>query len=207
MKQPGQSPSSTTTESPLVVGLSPQRRQPEPKSRPRRPRVVEYGLVAVMAGTLGIMAVPNLTPKVSNMDGLAKLTQLQYQVDYYRGALEDYRAEHHVWPGYGPGRAGAWLHGAPSGVNFKRQMVLWSDEWGNVGQPILGSRELGPYLELGLPKNPINGLESVRLLLESESFPEEADGTTGWYYKPSTGELRPNCKGTSVVSGEPFYSL
>ncbi len=193
MQQPSPTPSTSTP--------APRKRKSE------RVRPVEYALVAVIASTVGIMAVPDMTPDVGSMAGLSQLTQLQYQLNNYRSALGNYKADHHVYPGYGYGRAGAWLHGELSGVNFKRQMILWSDEWGNVGQMTPGRMELGPYLETGLLENPINGLESVRLLRDSEPFPAEANGETGWYFKPATGELRPNCKGESIFTGQSYYEL
>lgn len=170
-------------------------------------RPIEYVLVAVIASAVGVMAVPDLTPDIGSMEGLSQVTQLQYQLNNYRSALDEYRADHHVYPGYGYGRPGAWLHGELSGVNFKRQMLLWSDEWGNVGQMTPGSKELGPYLETGLLKNPVNGLDTVRLLRDSEPFPSEPTGETGWYFRPSTGELRPNCVGTSTFTGQSYYEL
>lgn len=203
MTTQGPSPDPLSDEAPLMAGPN----APEQPKQGRKPRLVEYGLVAVMSGVLGVMAVPDMAPDVSNMDGLAELTRLQAKLEVYRSALEEYRADHHVYPGYKPGRAGAWLHGAPSGVDFKRQMILWSDEWGQVGQLIVGRRELGPYFERGLPDNPVNGLESVRILRDNESFPEVPSGETGWYFKPATGELRANCAGTSVITGEPYFDL
>jgi len=153
------------------------------------------------------MAVPDLTPDIGSMSGLSQLTQLQYQLSYYRGELDNYNADHHVYPGYGPGRAGAWEHGQLSGDNFTRQMLLWSDEWGNVGQMSPGRMVLGPYLETGLPKNPVNGLKSVRLVQDGYDFPPVPSGETGWYFKPATGELRPNCTGTSLFTGQSYYEL
>lgn len=172
-----------------------------------RVRPVEYVLVAVIASVVGAMAVPDMTSGVTSMPGMSQVTQLQYQLDSYRSVIGNYRAEHHVYPGYGYGRAGAWLHGEPSGVNFKRQMLLWSDEWGNVGQMTPGRMELGPYLESGLLKNPVNGLDSVRLLTDSQEFPSTPSGETGWYFKPLTGELRANCSGSSPYTGQSYYQL
>ena len=203
MRQP--SPSDPTPQAPRVDGPSLQ--QPPVREAKKKPGAIQYGLTAAIAGVVGVMAVPDMAPEYSNMEGLTQLTQLQYKLDNYRGAIEAYRAQHHVYPGYGPGYANAYLHGQASGVAFKRQMVLWTDEWGNPGQLSPGRRELGPYLETGLIKNPINGLESVRILRDGESFPFEPSGESGWYFKPATGELRANCEGVSVFTGEPYYTL
>jgi len=183
--------------------------QPPPthQKSSERVRPIEYGLVAVIASVIGAMAVPDMTSGVEGMTGLSQATQLQYQLDSYRSVIGNYRADHRVYPGYGYGQPGAWLHGEPSGVNFKRQMLLWSDEWGNVGQMTPGKKELGPYLETGLLKNPVNGLESVLLLRDDQEFPPVPSGETGWYFKPLTGELRANCLGSSPYTGQSYYQL
>lgn len=168
---------------------------------------IEYFLVATIASVVGFMAVPDLTPEVPGMEGFAQEARLQFELRNFRQALEDYREDHKVYPGYGPGRANSYLHGDMSGLQFKRQMLLWSDEWGNVGQLSPGRMELGPYLERGLPKNPINGLEHVRLIPDGMDFPVEPDGSTGWLFKPETGELRPNCDGGSPLNGLSYYQL
>ena len=192
-----QQPSTTSPSSPATTS----------KRDSERVRPVEYLLVAVIASAVGVMAVPDLTPDVGSMAGLSQLTQLQYELNNYRSAIGNYEADHHVYPGYGPGHAGAWLHGELSGTNFQRQLLLWSDEWGNVGQMSPGQKELGPYLETGLIKNPVNGLDSVRLIPDGQAFPATPDGETGWYFKPETGELRPNCEGTALFTGQSYYEL
>ena len=170
-------------------------------------RPIEYILVAVIATFVGFMAVPDLTPEVPGMAGFAQEARLQYELRVFRGALDEYREEHAVYPGYGPGRAHSYVHGDMSGLQFRRQMLLWSDEWGNVGQLSPGRMELGPYLETGLPKNPINGLKSVRLIQDGYDFPAEPDDTTGWLFKPETGELRANSAGGSPLTGKSYYQL
>lgn len=177
------------------------------KQKSERVRPVEYLLVAVIAGSVGVMAVPDMVPDIGSMEGLTQMTQLQYQLNNYRSAIGNYRADHQVYPGYGPGREGARLHGELAGTTFKYQMQLWSDEWGNHGPLIPGVYELGPYLETGLLKNPLNGLETVRLLRDSEPFPSEPNNQTGWYFKPLTGELRANSTGGSPLIGQSFYEL
>lgn len=179
----------------------------QPKAKASRMRPVEFVLVATMASVIGVMAVPDFAPGPIDMAGLAQLTQLQYQVDSYRGALENYRSEHRVYPGFTAGKPGAWLHGELSSYAYRNQLVLWSDKSGHSGMLTPGRMELGPYLEKGLPKNPINGLNTVLLLPEAYAFPDVPDETTGWYFKPKTGELRPNCKGKSVITGQSYYQL
>lgn len=178
---------------------------PSPKKEKIRP--IECLLVAITATVVGVMAVPDFTPEVPGMEGFAQEARLQFELRNFRSALEEYREDHKVYPGYSPGRANSYLHGDLSGLTFKRQMLLWSDEWGNMGQLTPGRMELGPYLETGLPKNPLNGLESVRLIPDGMDFPAVPDETTGWLFKPETGELRANSVGGSPLTGQSYYEL
>lgn len=186
---------------------TPADQQPPVSEKSQKVKPVEYLLVATIASVVGVMAVPDLTPDVGSMEGYAQLAQLQYKIDSYRTTLEDYRADHHVYPGYGYGQAGVWLHGELSDLNYRRQLLLWSDEWGHVGQLDPGRKELGPYLERGLLVNPVNGLDTVTLVRDNQAFPVEANNMSGWYFKPQTGELRANCTGESTFTGQSYYQL
>jgi hypothetical protein len=161
----------------------------------------------LIAGTLGVMAVPSHTPKLMEIEGMAQLMQLEQKLEIYRMVMETYREEHKVYPGYGYGQKGSWLHGQPSGSDFTRQLIYCSTEWGRTSSSDPLSYPYGPYLYSGLPKNPINGLDTVRILTDDQTFPAEPDSLTGWIYKPATGEIHANSIGDSIVSGIPFYQL
>jgi prepilin-type N-terminal cleavage/methylation domain-containing protein len=53
----------------------------------------------------------------------------------------------------------------------------------------------GNYLPK-LPDNPFNGLNDMTVLGNSDTFPADAPGDTGWIYKPATREVRLNWPGT-----------
>ena len=61
----------------------------------------------------------------------------------------------------------------------------------------------GDYLP-EIPNNPFNESKLVTVLGNSDSFPAEAPGDTGWIYKPATKEIRLNWPGTDS-SGEQYY--
>ena len=52
----------------------------------------------------------------------------------------------------------------------------------------------GEYLQ-SMPENPFNGMSGLRAY-GIVAFPTEADGTSGWLYKPATKEIRLNWTGT-----------
>jgi hypothetical protein len=178
-----------------------------PQQGSDRVRPIEYALVAVIAGAIGFMAVPALDMPEKDMVGMAQTAQLQAKISAYRDTLDVYRAEHVVYPGYSYGQKGAWEHGPVSGVDFRRQLLFSSTELGRTSPVDPGNFPLGPYFETGMLTNPINGLDTVWLLRDKQPFPAEPTGTTGWIYKPATGEIYANCEGESALTGAPYYSL
>ncbi len=46
-----------------------------------------------------------------------------------------------------------------------------------------------------MPENPFNGMNGLRIFIDAAPFPTEADGTSGWLYKPATKEIRLNWPG------------
>ncbi len=53
----------------------------------------------------------------------------------------------------------------------------------------------GEYLQ-SMPENPFNGMNDLLVFVDAAPFPTEADGTSGWMYKPATKEIRLNWTGT-----------
>ncbi|RKY04690.1 MAG: hypothetical protein DRP66_11395, partial [Planctomycetota bacterium] len=47
-----------------------------------------------------------------------------------------------------------------------------------------------------MPKNTFNGMTGLRIFIDAAPFPTEADGASGWMYKPATKEIRLNWTGT-----------
>ena len=70
-------------------------------------------------------------------------------------------------------------------ANVIRQLTTRTDVIGQAGD------DYGPYLQNGIPINPINGLYSI--LVEHPLPP--ADDKTGWLYDPVTTEFRANNSG------------
>lgn len=170
--------------------------QPDPPAKKRRtPTLTEYALVATVMGTLGVMAVPQGEQDAGVLQGSAVTRQVELGLQDFRDAIVDYRVDHGVFPGYTPGAPNLQLHGPISKYDLRAQLTAWTDVWGNSSYSWMPRYEYGPYLLYGMPENPRNGLASVRLIDDGEDFPADADGRTGWLYKPETGEVRLNALG------------
>jgi len=89
----------------------------------------------------------------------------------------------------------------PEGL-IEFQLIYYTNLSGDSTGIRTGSYVYGPYLRK-IPENPFNHKNTFKKIGVSENFPSSASGTTGWYYKPSTGEIRLNWDGTDS-SGVPF---
>jgi hypothetical protein len=160
---------------------------------------------------LGAMAVPRPEPEPA-LERLVPAVIEREQalvraLETWRAALQNYRERHAVFPGFQPGREGALLHGALDDARILPQLLLSTDAWGNTGAVGMSGFPHRPCFTSGVPANPINELSTLRVLGASDAFAATADGTTGWVYKPSTGEIRLNAPGTVAITGLPYWEL
>ncbi len=171
------------------------------------PTITEYVLVVLVMGMIGVMAVPKGSPTAPKQDLYAQAAteRLCTELDRFRAAIVDYYADHGVLPGYVPGQSRVRAHGRASEKQFTLQLTRNTNGW---GQPGSGVRyPFDPVLWEGVPVNPVNGLDTVLVLDDETEFESEADGTTGWTYKPLTGELRANCRGRVESLGKSYWEL
>lgn len=131
--------------------------------------LVELVVVVVIIGVIAAIAVPRISSAATGSEAHA----LQMSLANVRKAIDEYYAEHGKYPGYNPGT------GAPADAAFVRQLTRYTDVDGNMqnayGWPFI----YGPYLRQSFPKNPINGLSTVKV----KATPGTADpaaGTFGW---------------------------
>ncbi len=129
---------------------------------------------------------------------------LHLQTDELRSAIEEYRRDHHEWPGRGPGTGHARRSSATWLV---RHLTMASNEQGEVVPSKEGAYPFGPYLSHGLPTNPINGRADIRVLAPGESPPTTADNESGWIYDTATGSLWLNAAGRLSPSGRAYFDL
>ena len=69
--------------------------------------------------------------------------------------------------------------GAPTAAETANQLTLASKADGTTSEPGTAGFGYGPYIREALPENPINGLATVLVVADSDSF-KAADNTTGW---------------------------
>ena len=121
---------------------------------------------------LGILAAIVL-PEFQNHQKMAKETQAKANLKLLREAIERYAIDHGVPPGYQDNDPAQPL----MAVTVYRQLVVENS-----------------YLT-AIPKNPFNGYDGMKVYIALQDFPTEADGLSGWMYKPSTKEIRLNWTG------------
>ncbi len=159
--------------------------------------LVELLIVIVIIAILAAVAIPNFTHSAED----AKASSMQANLSVLRTSLELYKLQHNgTYPGYPNGA------GDPTATLYTDQMVMASQidhdtaEVGTAGYPF------GPYVRKQLPVNPVNNLNTIKVLVDTTAFPTTPDGTTGWIYKPLDGKIRPNCSG-SAPSGTNWFDF
>lgn len=177
---------------PPLLDQSPARAKREPWLH-----IVMGILVAVLL--LMVVALPSVNKHASE-SGVTAEQRVRAALEEIRRSIGQYRYDHGVWPG---------THcnddEDPSSC-FVRQLTGASNADGKSAATS-AARTYGPYLARGVPVNPCNGLATIRVLREGERWPEPADGTSGWIYRPASGELRANAPGEAGENGLRFSDL
>ncbi len=148
--------------------------------------LVELLIVVIILGILAAVVIPQF----GSASLEAKESALMTNLAALRGAIDLYRIQHaETFPGD--------VGGTVSWANFVTQLISQTDVDGDPGT------DYGPYLRTGVPRNPINGLNTGT----EGSIPGSPDGTTGWYYDQSTGEIRANAAGTGPSTGIDYFDM
>jgi general secretion pathway protein G len=143
--------------------------------------LIELLIVVVVLGILAGIVLPSFNSTTEDTKVSATVQNLQT----IRASLDYYKVGHNdKYPGY-PSTGS----GGPTETLLANQLTLMSAKDGSTattGYP------LGPYLKNGLPPNPFNNLKTVKIVADGAAFPTTPDETTGWIYKPQTGEFKAN---------------
>lgn len=176
--------------------------RPHPNCRPSSPRadrgggftLVEMLIVITILAIVATIAIPQF----SSASQQARENTLKDEMRYLRTQIAVYKAQHEDRP---PGYPGGNLAATPTVAAFTAQMTQHSDIVGNTSAAASATFKYGPYLSR-LPTNPINGLDTIRIIPNGSPMPAP-DGTTGFIYKPQTLEIIPNLTGTDA-SGQSY---
>ncbi len=160
------------------------------RPRARAFTLVEILIVVVLLGVLAAIVIPALAGGTT----LARQSTLAMNLNLLRRLIPVYTSHHlEVAPGYPNGDRSA----TPTQQAFIDQATLSSTMYGQTAARGTAGFPLGPYIS-NVPANPFNKLDTVTVLADDAAFPAAADDSTGWIYKPATGEVRPNNAGTDM---------
>ena len=149
--------------------------------------LVEVLIVVVILGILAATVLPQFTSATED----AKESALRQNLQQMRSQIDLYRFQHN-------GKLPA--AGSSAEDDLKKAMLLTSNADGTLGTGAdlatlaAGTGPYGPYLLGAFPANPYNGLATVKV-----GSAIVKDGTTGWSYNSTTGELRANVADTVVA--------
>jgi hypothetical protein len=169
---------------------------------------VRATLAFVIAGLLlSLMAMPASRRTRADLDAQRLTSDLHFTLAEMRATVAEYFASHGQFPGAGPSQSSDpfWLEHQLD-LAFRRAAADSATFGSALSRPgDLRTRAFqidGPVLE-----NPLNHLSNVRFLNASEPWPLQGDDTSGWLYRPATGEIRANSPGTSPWSGTRFLDM
>lgn len=141
----------------------------------------------IVVSILGILAAIVL-PEFQNHQQKAKETQAKANLKLLRDAIERYKLDHNGVP---PG----FINETPTtDILIYAQFTSYTNSNGDYTGSKTGTFILGPYLS-EIPQNPFNKIKTF-ILIDTETFPSPASEISGWYYRPSAGEIRLNKDGT-----------
>jgi len=128
--------------------------------------------VLIVVVILGILAATVL-PQFASTNDEAKESAVIQSLQTLRAQIQLYRFQHEG--------------NLPAAVDLEKQLTSRTDTSGTVG-----AGTLGPYILGQFPPNPFNGLRTVKKATASPIPATDVDGSTGWIYHPTTGELKVN---------------
>lgn len=148
--------------------------------------VVELIVVVVIFAVIALIAVPRLT-RAAGVSDEAQLLRDRLQI--LRVAIERYRQDQGVWPGFPANDADA----QPRSELFVRQLTKYVDKLGSTADARDALHPLGPYLRDGIPAcpvPPVRGSTTVHVVVDDVDSPPSSAG--GWIYDARTGRIRAN---------------
>lgn len=133
--------------------------------------IAELMIVAAIIGILAALVVPYM----GNHALEAKEAATRDNLRILRDAIEFYAVRH---GDTAPGYEGDNRQTQPTAECFRRQLVVEANCLRRI------------------PTNPLNGLDTIRIIGNDEAFPAQGTGAFGWIYKPATGTIRVDWPGS-----------
>ncbi len=130
--------------------------------------------MVIVAAILGIMAAI-IVPQFQSQSTQAKKAVTKDHLRILRSAIELYTVQHRGIP---PGYENDNPLNTPSSAVFLTQLMID-----------------GNYLRK-MPTNPFNNLKNIKIIGNSESFPQNPADEYGWIYQPATKNIRLSWSGT-----------
>jgi prepilin-type N-terminal cleavage/methylation domain-containing protein len=146
--------------------------------RTRAFTLVEVLIVVIILAILAAIVLP----KFSNASAVARASMLADDLRLMRAQIQVFRAQHNdVAPGYPNGIS----TGTPTQDAFVSHLTKATNKAFGVAEPGTAGFPFGPYFS-SFPENPINGLQTVKIVANAAAFPATADDSFGWVYQGST---------------------
>ena len=156
--------------------------------------LIEMLIVVIMLGILAMLIIPQIS--VSTAD--ANLNTLQTNLSSMRNAIELYYHQHNsVYPGARKNDGTAGPTDPESATAFLEQLTQYTDMNGDCQATTDATHIYGPYVKSTvLPTNPFNNQNSVKCNVAMADITDRtADGTTAWFFHPTTGVFFANDTG------------
>ncbi|MBN2457441.1 MAG: type II secretion system protein [Sedimentisphaerales bacterium] len=150
--------------------------------------LVELLIVVAILGILAAIALPKFQLYTIQTKEAAAKDMLRI----LRGAIEVYAAEHNGAP---PGYLSGNTASRPTELIFWLQLVCSTNSGGQIAMVGTDGFECRPYLS-DHAKNTVNGLSTVSMVSNGDSFPEAPPENVGWVYQASTKTIKLALAGT-----------
>jgi general secretion pathway protein G len=148
--------------------------------------LIELVIVVVIIGIIAAIAIPRLSRGASG----AADSALSGNMSVMRNAIDLYATEH----------GGAY----PAVATFADQLTLYSDSSGATSATKTATAIYGPYMRK-IPTLPVGANKNSTTIVDGSSGTPGA-GAGGWFYNPTTGEIRSNTPDSEKDAAGKIYN-
>jgi len=140
--------------------------------------LAEVLIVVAILGILGAIVIPSFAGHIQK----TKESAAKENLYILRTTFLRYTVDHE-------GQMPGFVNGTPmQATMIPTQLMFFTSTEGQPSNERTAVFKHGYYLK-DIPKNPFNDKDTFRLILNSDSIKEIADGSYGWIYQPSTNSI------------------